>query len=44
MNTVKTNALKGIKSNAVITVPASKVSAYTKLFAGKGSNTIKVTK
>lgn len=44
LNTVKTNALKGIKSNTVISVPASKVSAYKKLFTGKGCNTIKVTK
>ena len=43
LKSVGANALKGISSKAVITVPKAQKKAYTKLFKGKGQKkTVKV--
>lgn len=45
LKTVGASALKGISAKAVIKVPAAKLSAYQKLFKGKGQkNSVKITK
>lgn len=45
LKTVGSSALKGISAKAVIKVPAAKLSAYQKLFKGKGQkNSVKITK
>ena len=45
LKTVGASVLKGISAKAVIKVPAAKLSAYQKLFKGKGQkNSVKITK
>ena len=45
LKTVGASALKGISAKAVIKVPAAKLSAYQKLFKGKGQKySVKITK
>lgn len=45
LKTVGASALKGISAKAVIKVPAAKLSAYQKLFKGKGQkSSVKITK
>ena len=45
LKAVGSSAFKGISAKAVIKVPAAKLSAYQKLFKGKGQkNSVKITK
>lgn len=44
LKTVGGNALKGTNKKLVIKVPSKKVSAYKKLFKGKGNSKVKVKK
>lgn len=45
LKTVGASALKGISAKAVVKVPAAKLSAYQKLFKGKGQkSSVKITK
>lgn len=44
IKSVAKNALKGTNKKLVIKVPAKKVAAYKKLFAGKGNNSVVIKK